>query len=300
MNAAVVIVTYNRFELLQECIECVYKQTKCFTDVVIVDNACTDGTSRWLDALTYGNIHIIHEETNGGGAKGFSDGVKYVHDNLDADWLLLIDDDAMLSENYIEQIEKATIKYPDCKAFSGSVATDGKIDTTHRKRVGGTLTFKIVPVPLNEYDQESFAYDLCSFCGLIFSTSLIDKIGLPKAEYFIWYDDSEYSMRIRKFTKIININGTYINHRTKIITVHVFSNWRGYYGVRNSGDLIRTHCSVVQYYMYITRMRLYQYKNWLLSLFSKNPCYAYNSNQFKNALDDLQNNRFGFNPIYRP
>lgn len=300
MNTVVVIVTYNRYNLLKECIECVYNQTLKFSNVVIVDNACTDGTSIWLDSLNYDNLHIIHEETNGGGAKGFFDGVKFVHENLDAEWLLLIDDDAMLSSNYIEEIEKATISYPECKAFSGSVMTDGEIDLTHRKRIGGLLRFKINPVDLAEYGNHTFSYDLCSFCGLIFKTKLINKIGLPKADYFIWYDDSEYSMRIHKYSKIINVNSTYINHRTKIIKLDVFSNWRGYYGVRNSGDLIRTHCSKVQYYMYIIRMRLYQYKNWIISLFSKNPCYSYNSDQVKSALDDLQQNRFGFNPIYHP
>lgn len=298
MNAAVVIVTYNRFELLQECIECVYKQTKCFTDVVIVDNACTDGTSKWLDALTYGNIHIIHEETNGGGAKGFSDGVKYVHDNLDADWLLLIDDDAMLANNYIEEIAKATTLYPDCKAFSGSVVTDGKIDVTHRKRVGGTLTFKITPVSLSEYEQESFVYDLCSFCGLTFSTSLIDKIGLPKAEYFIWYDDTEYSLRIRKHTEIINLNSTSINHKTKIATSTNAINWRGYYGIRNSGDVIRNHGTFLQYINFIIIRRVSQSLNRIMSLISNNSLYKLKYELYRDAIDDLIANKFGYNSKY--
>lgn len=300
MNAAVVIVTYNRFELLKECIECVYKQTKSFTDVVIVDNACTDGTSRWLDALTYGNIHIIHEETNGGGAKGFSDGVKYVHDNLDADWLLLIDDDAMLANNYIEEIAKATTLYPDCKAFSGSVVTDGKIDVTHRKRVGGTLTFKITPVSLSEYEQESFVYDLCSFCGLTFSTSLIDKIGLPKADYFIWYDDTEYSLRIRKHTKIININCTKIDHKTKIVCASTAINWRGYYGLRNRGDVIRCHGTHVQYFLNRLKIKNAMCKNYLLNLIFRSQTYEYKYKLYRDALKDMKQGKFGFNEQYHP
>lgn len=46
--------------------------------------------------------------------------------------------------------------------------------------------------------KESFDYDLASFCGLLFSRELIKEIGVPKAEYFIWYDDSEYSLRLRE------------------------------------------------------------------------------------------------------
>lgn len=298
MKASVVIVTYNRLALLKECIECVYNQTYKFLEVVIVDNACTDGTSTWLDSLTYDNIHIIHEETNGGGAKGFSDGVKYVHENLDAEWLLLIDDDAMLSNNYIEEIEKATKNNPECKAFSGRVETEGKIDVTHRKRVGGTFSFNIIPVSLTEYSNKTFLYDLCSFCGLIFNMSLIDKIGLPKAEYFIWYDDTEYSLRIRKYTEIININSIKINHKTKVVNTSSEINWRGYYGIRNSGDVIRLHGTWLQYHNFILRRRVSQYLNKWMSLLSNNGLYRIKYQLYKDAINDLVANRFGFNPKY--
>lgn len=298
MKAAVVIVTYNRHELLKECIECVYSQSRKFSYVVIVDNACTDGSSEWLDTLSYGNMHVIHETTNGGGAKGFSDGVKFVHEKLDAEWLLLIDDDAMLSNNYIEEITKATTLYPGCKAFSGSVVTDGKIDVTHRKRVGGTLTFKITPVSLSEYEQDSFVYDLCSFCGLTFSTSLIEKIGLPKAEYFIWYDDTEYSLRIRKHTKIININSTNINHKTKIVSTTNTVDWKGYYGIRNTGDVIRTHGSYIQLISFFIRLNLSIIVNGFMGLILHKDSSKFKFYLYRDSIKDLCSNRFGYNPKY--
>ena len=78
MNATVIIVTYNRFELLKECLICVENQTKKFDNVVIIDNKCTDGTTDYLKKRTQ-KYHIIFESENGGGAKGFKDGVEFVH-----------------------------------------------------------------------------------------------------------------------------------------------------------------------------------------------------------------------------
>ena len=100
MKYSVVIVTYNRLQLLKECISCIEKQEKKFDEIVIVDNASTDGTRDWLMSLGE-KYNILYETINGGGAKGFKDGVEYTFQNLDTDWILLIDDDAMLSKNYL-------------------------------------------------------------------------------------------------------------------------------------------------------------------------------------------------------
>lgn len=58
MKATVVIVTYNRLELLKECLQCVENQTVKFDNVVVVDNKCTDGTSEFLKEYTH-KYHII-------------------------------------------------------------------------------------------------------------------------------------------------------------------------------------------------------------------------------------------------
>ena len=48
MKYGVVIVTYNRLELLKECLLCIDKQVKKFDSVLIVDNYSTDGTREYL------------------------------------------------------------------------------------------------------------------------------------------------------------------------------------------------------------------------------------------------------------
>ena len=42
-----VVVTYNRKQLLEECLECLKRQTMS-CDILVVDNASTDGTGEWL------------------------------------------------------------------------------------------------------------------------------------------------------------------------------------------------------------------------------------------------------------
>lgn len=297
MNYTVIIVTYNRLELLKECIACVENQDLKFDNVVIVDNKSNDGTTEYLKQFE-DKYHIVFESNNGGGAKGFKDGIEYVHKNLNTDWLLLIDDDAMLSANYLDEINKFACANRDCQALSGSVITNGEIDITHRKRVASGRDYKFVPVSLNEYDKPSFKYDLSSFCGLIFQTSLISIIGYPKEEYFIWFDDTEYSLRIRRVTCIENVNSAKLNHKTKINSGTVELNWRGYYGIRNGGDVIKRYGTPNQLYRYKRRVRISRYKNLLLFFLTLNRKYIYNANLYKDAIEDLGKDQLGFNPKY--
>lgn len=299
MKYTVVIVTYNRLELLKECLQCVDNQSLKFDNVVVVDNKSTDGTSEYLKSYTE-KYHIIFENVNGGGAKGFKDGVEYTYNNIESDFILLIDDDAMLAKDYLYLINEAILSNPSCKAFSGTVTTDGIIDITHRKMLKKGLKFNMVPVDANQYSIDCFYYDLSSFCGLIFSKDLIKDIGFPNDEYFIWFDDTEYSLRIRKFTQILNINKAIINHKTKLPSSNNPLSWKGYYGIRNNGDIIIKYGSRINFICFKLRVYRACLKEYLFYLFTRNPKYKYNSNLYKDALKDLYKNKFGFNINYHP
>ena len=77
-NLAVVIVTYNRCELLQQSLNALAQQTFPIDNVIVVNNASTDGiTEPFLDNYPSGQVgyltlHTIHNPENTGGAGGFS------------------------------------------------------------------------------------------------------------------------------------------------------------------------------------------------------------------------------------
>ena len=74
----VVIVTYNRINLLQECVDHVLEQTVPFNSIIIVDNNSNDGTSNYLNSLSNNKkIHIISLKENLGGSGGFYKGMEY-------------------------------------------------------------------------------------------------------------------------------------------------------------------------------------------------------------------------------
>ena len=91
-KVAAVVVTYNRKQLLQQCVEKLKNQDMPL-DIVIIDNASTDGTGDLFDEKDM-NIKYFNTGANLGGAGGFSYGIKKAVE-LGYEYLWILDDDTM-------------------------------------------------------------------------------------------------------------------------------------------------------------------------------------------------------------
>jgi GT2 family glycosyltransferase len=235
MNFGVVIATYNRIDLLRECIDCVLAQTVQLIKVIIVNNGSTDDTKNYLNKLMIDSEELFkgyNLDENIGGAGGFYYALEKIKSE-DVDWILIIDDDALIEPNYIELI-RDKIQSLNSMAFSGTVTTNGKIDLLHRKIVKNKSIMKFQSVEGKKYLQDVFEYDLSSFCGLVIKKDILKLVGLPNVDYYQWYVDTEYSLRIKEFSKIINVNNAKLNHKVTYSSKKDLINWKkSYYGYRN-------------------------------------------------------------------
>lgn len=194
---ATVVVTYNRKELLMECLPCIEAQTFKPHSVFIIDNASTDGTKellahdgRYFNKQTNGiNFIYIGLEENTGGAGGFCAGMKTAFessDNFDAVWVM--DDDGL----------------PDKECLANLVHYLGKHDY-------------IAPLVLAKEDKSSLAFNYngsynlnellkqgqviedyaCPMNAILFSRKLLQTIGFPIPNLFIWGDEVNYTLRAK-------------------------------------------------------------------------------------------------------
>lgn len=231
-----VIVTFNRKELLIEAVEAMINQTLQPSKIVIIDNNSTDGTFEELlknDLLDENLIIYKKLDANIGGAGGFSEGVRFAIENLDFDWISLSDDDAIYDLNYFENLFDNRMKFNEFGALCGKVQfPDGEVQVGHRKVLINHHTLTSKPVE-PEIQRE---IDLASFCGLVVNKKIVEKIGLPRADFFIWMDDTEYCLRIIKESKIFYNPSSYIIHKTPKSTTKKGKplTWKNYYGYRNS------------------------------------------------------------------
>jgi len=267
-----VVVTYNRKDLLLECLNALRNQTHSLDGIYLIDNASTDGTQEllmkdgWIaeivsnksnepiekifmpnnDKLIFYYVRM-HEDTGGSG--GFHEGVKRAYEK-GYDWLWLMDDDAEAKEDALENLLKFLYEKNLVALASLEVDLNNKVIHPQRGYFNFKNVYKGIVIPFDEKKMLKNCYleiDHASFVGILIKSCVISEIGLPKKEFFIHYDDVEYCIRLRKVGKILLIPNSIIFHKEKMLKSGMLKNflgrnslrfpfeefWLTYYGQRN-------------------------------------------------------------------
>lgn len=302
MKNGVVVVTYNRLELLKECIQCIRRQTIPFEKVIIVNNCSDDGTTEYLREFSADERFVIlNQSENLGGAGGFYVGMEYAN-SCDLDWLLIIDDDAMIRSDYMERLMDYAEKHQEVKALAGSVFVDGRVHTMHRRNIVSQLFFIEKKISERMYQKESFSCDCATFCGLLVKGDVMRAIGLPKKEYFIWYDDTEYSLRLQKYGGIVTVPSAILDHKTVIFKeagILARTGWRHYYGYRNRYDVALHHFGKWSAGMVALQYLVLRAISFVMMLIpGKREHAGFNVRMIKDALQDGKRQKLGFHDKY--
>lgn len=194
MKYCAVVVTYNRKELLKECINALQNQTIKLDKIIIINNNCTDGTTEYLKDLELREEDIKHIQLsqNVGGAGGFHEGIKYAYnENYDMFWIM--DDDTIPYNNSFEELLKCS-ENPLCDKY-GFICS-------HVEWIDGTACNMNIPAVTSDWNSylknDIIKVKNSSFVSVVFNRSVIEEFGLPIKEFFIWGDDTEFTLRISK------------------------------------------------------------------------------------------------------
>lgn len=202
LKVIAVTVTYNRKDLLLECVDSLSSQSYKLNNIIIIDNNSTDGTFDALKEKGYiDNNQIIYKklEENIGGAGGFYEGMKLARE-MNADWIWIMDDDTIPREDSLEELIRALDVIEDDKIGFLASAVYG---TNNR-----CMNVPTINRELEDNNYEGWHKYLGSgiikiieatFVSLLINADVTKKIGLPCKEYFIWGDDREYTLRIHKY-----------------------------------------------------------------------------------------------------
>ncbi len=201
MNIVALVVTYNRKELLEECINALLKQTDNLNSIVIVDNNSNDGTSELVNkyADRYKEIIYIKLKENLGGAGGFSQGIKYINENLNFDWLWLMDDDTIPYPDSLKNLLH-DVQFLNKKEEKVSFLASSVFGPDNEPMNVPTVSKKIHPngyCDWYRYLKEGIVeIQEATFVSLLINKEALEQVGYPIADYFIWGDDTEYTNRL--------------------------------------------------------------------------------------------------------
>ena len=127
-KVAAIVVTYNRKELLRECLQALLAQTIPDLDILLIDNASTDGTKEYITDIVEENpsIRYMNTGSNLGGAGGFHCGLKKAYER-GYDYMWIMDDDTIPYPDALEQLFVADKRLKGRYGFlsSGVLWADG-------------------------------------------------------------------------------------------------------------------------------------------------------------------------------
>lgn len=195
MKLTAVVVTYNRLSLLKRTVNCLLEQTCPLDQIYIVNNGSTDGTKEWLDSQE--QVTVIHQ-ANVGGSGGFYTGIQRAFQD-GADWIWCMDDDVFPRPTCLELLLKESNR-PHTGILAPRRLLDGKIYTNDFQEYDLTHPFasmyqqrlakQIVDSPV---EIKGTAFE-----GPFIHRDVVDAIGLPNKDFFIFCDDTDYCLRAVK------------------------------------------------------------------------------------------------------
>lgn len=202
-DVVVVICNYNNKNYLDNAIGTIKNSNYDGVDIVVVDNASTDGSSSFL-TNQHPDVHLISLAENLGGAGGFHVGLKYAKKNK-YPFVVLMDNDAAVDVNTIYEM-KAYLSKNSAVGLVGPAIC--KMDNSDYIQEVGSLISKASychePLyPGFKYDyiknMKPIRSDYLAACCVMTRLDVLDRIGFFDASYFIYWDDVDWCNRILKY-----------------------------------------------------------------------------------------------------
>jgi GT2 family glycosyltransferase len=241
-SIATITTAYNAMRILPRQIDALLAQTRPLQEIIVVDNASTDGTSEML-AQRYPQVTVLRLEKNVGASGGWAAGLKYAALEKKHDWIWNFDDDTVPAEDAL-QIMLTSWAEAARESMVGMLAPLPIHQETGVYYPPLLWRDGLVKPPKELLDQLVWFADVAVASGCLVRRDVVETVGLPREDFFMDCFDFEYCLRIRKHGyRIAVVNRCRFLHELGDTIVRRFggyshiwakhSPWREYYMTRN-------------------------------------------------------------------
>jgi GT2 family glycosyltransferase len=242
-SVASVTTVFNAAHVLPWHLEALLRQTRPLQEIIVVDNASTDGAGAML-AERYPQVTVLRMAENLGAAGAWAAGLSYAAFEKGHDWVWSFDDDSVPAPDVLATLLEGAGSLNGTQAEIGMVAPMPVHLETGECYPPLFWRDRFVRPSAQQMRQPVWFADLVIASGSMVRREVVERIGLPRADFFMDFFDYEYSLRVRSYGyKIAVIPGAKLNHEigdarkiwipsgARLWTS--YAPWREYYNSRN-------------------------------------------------------------------
>ncbi|CAG0956438.1 glycosyltransferase family 2 protein [Geobacter sp.] len=189
---SIIIVNWNGRELLVDCIDSVLRQTYANYEIILVDNGSCDDSVSFVNH-TYPSVKTVSLADNAGFTGGNIAGYRF----SSGDYIVLLNNDARLTDQWLEHMVSAVESDPAVGFCSSKIIIDG---TTLIDSAGDEFTSAFTGTKIGEYEDESFhtqARQVPGACAaaVVYKREMLEDVGFLDPDFFLNHEDTDLNMR---------------------------------------------------------------------------------------------------------
>jgi GT2 family glycosyltransferase len=191
---SVIIPNWNGAHLLPTCLDSLRRQSYAEREVIVADNASTDGSLELL-ARDYAEVRALALPSNRGFTGACNAGLQASH----GEFVALLNSDTEADERWLEQVIAAFGRHPEVGLVASKMLLFDRRETLH---TAGDL-YRLDGVPVNrgvwqrdegQFDREEYVFSACGGSAAYRRTTL-DEIGLFDDDFFFSCEDVDLAWR---------------------------------------------------------------------------------------------------------
>lgn len=191
---SIIIPNWNGLGLLRPCLDALRRQTYTDHEVIVVDNASSDGS---LAALRdeYPKVRVVALPTNRGFAGGCNEGIRAAR----GEFIVATNNDTEAEPGWLAALVDALDRHPEAGSAAARIMLHGRRDTLHSAgdifRRDGTPDSRGVWQPYGPpFDRECHVFGGCGGATM-YRRAMLEQIGAFEESFFMYCEDVDLNWR---------------------------------------------------------------------------------------------------------
>lgn len=193
---SIIIVNWNGKKWLEKCLDSLCSQSYKNFEIIFVDNASTDDSVVFVEG-NYPEVIIVKSDKNLGFAGGNNLGLPYTK----GEYILLLNNDVWVTENYLEKFVEAFEKIPNAGSVQSKMIlmnNPEKLDVCGSYWTGSSFLYHYGYAQNQGLEKFNRMMPFFSNKGasMMIRKDVLDKVGFLDEEFWSYYEETDLCHRI--------------------------------------------------------------------------------------------------------